>query len=124
MGAHLIPGDIVYIEPQSMLIQYMEYSQNNYIYLLSSLGNDSYCCQVYSNHELKYTNAWGKSYLLEPILLKCIGKTQYQQGYSLVNCETFELIENDTPEYKNFFEIQNDLERIKEKPQDYKYLLN
>ena len=103
-----IVGDITYIKEYTLSIRHLDVISGGYSYLISFPGL-SKCCNVISMHQLSYMGGYD-NLVSESMLLRFVGKGQYRQGYSIVDCDTFALVEEGTPDYNNFDKLMREID--------------
>lgn len=111
MGNNLpfVKGDITFIEKYRLTIRHVDIVEGGYSYLISLPDMDK-CCSVISSHQLRYAGGNYDGLIIEPMLLKYIGKGQYRKGYSIFDCDTFALLERNSLEYELFDEMIREID--------------
>lgn len=104
-----VKGDITFVEKYILTIRHIDIVEGGFSYLISMSGMDK-CCSVVSRHQLKYAGGNYDGLILETMLLKYIGKGQYRQGYSILDCDTFVLLERNSLEYELFDEMMREID--------------
>lgn len=104
-----VKGDITFIEKYRLTIRHVDIVEGGYSYLISLPDMDK-CCSVISSHQLRYAGGNYDGLIIEPMLLKYIGKGQYRKGYSIFDCDTFALLERNSLEYELFDEMIREID--------------
>lgn len=115
-------GDIFAVDAYMLTIKHLDYVNGAYSYLISVPGM-SKCCNIFSLHQLEYVDEYS-GLISEPMLIRFVGRGQYRQGYSVVDCDTFGLVEKNTTDYNNYVKMMKDIYEIENNPDLYKDILN
>lgn len=117
-----VVGDIIIMKPYMFSIGYMDYyGMDSFVYLVSLQGIGKYC-KIISSHQIEYFDYTG-GLISETLVLKFVGRGTYRQGYSIKECDTFEVVEKGTADYDAYVEKLNDIAEIEKNPHLYKDIL-
>ena len=121
-GTPFLVGDIISIKPHTLSIKHMDPYIAGSISYLVSVPSLTKCCNIVSLHQISYTDDYS-GLITEPLILRYVGKGKYRYGYTVEECDSFAVIERDTPDYNEYINMMSDIASIEENPYLYKDIL-